>query len=60
MANFQVNFYDENLGEQSADFDKIWDAIDYWNEYADVSSCLAGQMIDLRDNEVMVEFDVRK
>ena len=60
MANFQVNFYDENLGEQSADFAKIKDAIEYWNGYANVSSCLAGQMIDLRNNETIVDFDVRK
>lgn len=60
MANFEIIFEDEFFGEQSATFAKIKDAIEYWNEYAGISSCLAGKMVDLHNNESIIEFDVRE
>ena len=56
MAHFQVIFEDTVHGIQINHFDEYADAQEYWDTYADLPTCRAGEMIDLDDGEVIWKF----
>lgn len=56
MAHFQVIFEDTVHGIQINHFDEYADAQEYWDTYADLPTCYAGEMIDLDNEEVIWEF----
>ena len=56
MAHFQIIFEDMVHGLQITHFDTYTDAQDYWDAYADVTTCVAGEMIDLDDGEIIWNF----
>lgn len=56
MAHFQVIFEDTVHGVQINHFDEYADAQEYWDTYADLPTCYAGEMIDLDTEEVIWEF----
>lgn len=56
MAKFQVIFSDSVHGSQVAQFDTFDDAAEYWQTYADVDTCLAGELKDLDNGEIIWEF----
>ena len=53
MAHFQVIFEDSVHGIQIHHFDSFADAQEYWDTYADVETCDAGEMIDLDNDEII-------
>ena len=57
---YEVKFFDSNLGEQVERFESYVEAQEYWQEYADADTCLAGKMTDLENNEVIWDFDDRE
>ena len=57
MAKFQVIFCDEMHGVHINHFDEFEEAQEYWNDYADAPTYVAGEMIDLDTAEVIWEFD---
>ena len=56
MAHFQVIFQDSVHGLQINHFEAFADAQEYWNDYADVETCEAGEMIDVDTGEVIWDF----
>jgi len=56
MAHYQVIFEDSVHGIQINHFDEYADAQEYWDTYADLPTCYAGEMIDLDNEEVIWEF----
>ena len=56
MAKFQVIFEDEYFGLHINHFDDFASAQEYWDFYADAPTCIAGEMIDLDDDEVIWDF----
>ena len=57
MAHFQVIFDDKDHHIQINHFDTFEEAQEYWDDYADVETCVAGEMIDLDNGETIWEFD---
>lgn len=57
MAHFQVVFEDTAHGVHINHFDEFADAQEYWDFYADAPTCVAGEMIDLDNDEVIWEFN---
>lgn len=57
---YEVNFFDSNLGEQIERFDSYEEAQEYWDQYAEAETCLAGKMIDLSNGEIIWDFDDRE
>ena len=58
MAHFQVIIDDEYLGMNCESFDNFEEAQEYWDEYVEAETCVAGEMIDLDNNETIWYFDV--
>ena len=56
MAHFQVIFKDSLHGIQINHFDEYAEAQEYWDDFADVPTCVAGEMIDLNDGEIIWGF----
>ena len=56
MAHYQVIFEDCVHNTQIMHFDTFAEAQEYWDDYADVETCTAGEMIDLDDGETIWEF----
>ena len=59
MPNFEITFEDSVHGTEIAYFDNFFDAMDYWNDYADTETCVAGTFKVLKDNGLILEFDDR-
>ena len=57
MAHFQVIFDDKYHGVHINHFDTFEEAQEYWDDYADTESCVAGEMIDLDEGETIWSFD---
>lgn len=57
MAKFQVIFSDSVHDTQVAQFDTFDDAAEYWQTYADVDTCFAGELKDLDNGEIIWEFN---
>lgn len=57
MAHFQVIFEDEVHGIHINHFDEFADAQEFWDFYADTPTCVAGEMLDLDNDEVIWEFN---
>ena len=60
MANFQIIFEDSVHGTQVAHFDSFIEAMEYWNEYADTETCVAGEFKTLHSDGIICEFDDRE
>ena len=56
MAHYQVIFQDAVHGLQINHFEDFADAQEYWDDYADVETCEAGEMIDVDTGEVIWDF----
>ena len=54
---YQIIFCDSIHDTQIAQFDNFDDAAEYWQTYADIPTCFAGQLKDLNNEEVIWEFD---
>lgn len=59
MAHFQVIFDDKYHMVYINHFETFAEAQEYWDDYADVETCVAGEMIDLDNGETIWEFDER-
>lgn len=57
MAHFMVIFDDNNHDVHVNHFETFMEAQEYWDDYADVPTCIAGEMIDLDTEETIWEFD---
>ena len=57
MAHYQVIFETTNHGTQINHFETFNEAQKFWNDYADVFTDCAGEMLDLDTDEVIWEFD---
>lgn len=53
---FKVNFNDSVHGEIEEIFDTFDDAMEFWNQYADTETCIAGRLYDDENNEVIWDF----
>lgn len=56
MAHFQVIFDDIDHGVHINHFETFDEAQEYWDDFADVETCVAGEMIDLDTEEIIWEF----
>ena len=57
---YNVRFVDTIHGENEENFDSYEAAIEYWNNYADTESCVAGWLTDLSNGEIIWQFDDRE
>lgn len=57
MAHYQVIFEDSIHHTQINHFETFAEAQEYWDDYADVETCTAGEMLDLDNDEVIWEFN---
>lgn len=57
---YNVRFVDTAHGEMEENFDSYDAAMEYWNDYADTETCVAGQLIDLENGEIIWQFDDRE
>jgi len=57
---YNVRFYDSEIGNVEEDFDTYEAAMEYWNDYADTETCVAGRLIDLDNGEIIWQFDDRE
>ena len=57
---YNVRFVDTVHGENEENFDTYEAAMEYWNDYADAETCVAGWMTDLNNGEVIWQFDDRE
>lgn len=57
MAKYQVIFEDAIHHTQINHFDSFESAQKYWNNFADIETCVAGEMIDLDNGEIIWEFN---
>lgn len=57
---YEVNFVDTEHGDSTEHFETFDDAAEYWQEYADVLTCMAGSLVDLSNGEVIWDFDCRE
>ena len=57
---FNVLFVDSVLGENENDFPTYDDAMEYWQEYADTETCVAGWLTDVETGETIWHFDDRE
>jgi len=53
---YQIIFKDSIHGEQITHFDSFDDALEYWDFYADVDTCIAGELKDLDNEEIIWGF----
>ena len=53
---YQIIFCDSVHDTQINHFDNFNDATEYWNQYADVPTCFAGELKDLDTDEIIWEF----
>lgn len=60
MVKYQITFQDETHGTFVTCFESFDEAIEYWNEYADTDTCIAGEFKDLETHEVLWSFDDNK
>ena len=51
-----VRIYSWKYAKVEQIFDEYKDAQEYWDAYADVETCEAGELLDLDDGEVIWEF----
>lgn len=57
---YNVRFVDTVHGENEENFDTYEAAMEYWNDYADAETCVAGWMTDLNNGEIIWQFDDRE
>jgi len=57
---YNVRFVDTAHGEIEENFDSYDAAMEYWNDYADTETCVAGRLIDLNNGEIIWQFDDRE
>lgn len=60
MQYFSILFVDEVHGEIEEEFETFDAATEYWQEYADTPTCVAGWLTDLTTGEVIWHFDDRE
>ena len=53
---YQIIFCDSIHDTQVTHFDNFDEASEYWQMYADVPTCFAGELKDLDTNEIIWEF----
>ena len=56
---FEVVFEDTQHGEIAEKFENWDDAVEFWQEYADTETCVAGELLDDETGETIWEFDDR-
>jgi len=56
MAEFQIIFIDSVHGTQIIHFDTFEDAAEFWDQYADTPTCIAGELRDLTTDEIVWGF----
>ena len=54
---YNIHFVDTEHGENDELFDTYDDAMEYWNEYADTPTCVAGILSDTETGEVIWRFN---
>lgn len=57
MAHYQVIFEDKIHGININHFDTYAEAQEYWDFYADVETCYAGELLDLDEDEIIWSFE---
>ena len=57
---YNVRFTDSVHGETEENFETYDEAMEYWNSYADVDTCVAGTLMDLDNCEIIWNFDDRE
>ena len=57
---YEVIFEDKVHGAIDEKFDTFAEAMDFWNDYADTSSCTAGELSDTETGEVIWTFDTKE
>jgi len=57
---YNVRFTDTIHGEMEENFETYDETMEYWNNYADTESCVAGVMMDLDNCEIIWNFDDRE
>lgn len=56
MAKYQIILADSVHNTQVAQFDDFASASEYWQTYADIPTCFAGELKDLETEEIIWEF----
>lgn len=54
---YNVMFVDKVHGTTTEEFTAYDEAMEYWQDYADTETCVAGSMWDADTGEVIWEFD---
>ena len=57
---YNVRFVDTVHGETEENFETYDEAMEYWNNYADTETCVAGVLMDLDNCEIIWNFDDRE
>lgn len=53
---YQIIFSDSVHNTQIIQFDNFADASEFWQMYADIETCFAGELKDLANGEIIWEF----
>lgn len=53
---YEVIFTDSEHGVNVESFNTFDEAAEYWNEYADTPTCVAGSLLDRSNGEVIWRF----
>jgi len=54
---YEVIFTDKEHGVNVESFETFDEAAEYWNDYADASTCMAGELLDRSNGEVIWRFN---
>jgi hypothetical protein len=57
MAHFKVTFNDKYYGLHVTHFETFPEAQEYWDDYANTETCVAGVMVDVENGEIIWAFD---
>jgi len=57
---YSVTFIDTIHGTFQEQFDTFDAAAEFWQEYADTETCVSGWLIDMKNGEVIWDFDDRE
>lgn len=57
---YEVIFTDKEHGVNVESFETFDDAAEYWNDYADVPTCVAGELLDRSNGEVIWRFNAEE
>jgi hypothetical protein len=54
---YEVIFTDKEHGVNVESFNTFDEAAEYWNDYADAPTCMAGELLDRSNGEVIWRFN---